>query len=133
MKSSPPRFSSVLRRYVLFQIPGISILLLLALFFYHFVGIPGWALWVLVGAWIVKELVTLPFTWRLYARPRPAAYDLMIGTRGVAAEPLNPKGYVRIHGELWDAESSDPGQRIEKGTTIRVLSVNGMRLIVEKL
>jgi membrane protein implicated in regulation of membrane protease activity len=132
MKSSPPRFSSVLRRYVLFQIPGISILVLLALFFYHFVGIPDWALWVLVGAWIIKELVTLPFTWRLYARHRPAAYDLMIGTRGVAAEPLDPKGYVRIHGELWSAELSDPGLHIEKGAMIRVVSVHGMSLIVEK-
>jgi len=54
----------------------------------------------------------------------------MIGTQGVAMAPLAPgtEGLVRVHGELWRAESSRP---VEEGETVRILRVEGLKLYVE--
>jgi len=84
----------------LFQIPGLSILILVSLFFLYVVEVPVWAIWMLVGAWIIKELVTVPFTWRLYIRPRMSPTELMIDQYGVAMEKPDPKGFVQFHSEL---------------------------------
>lgn len=123
----------IIRRYLLFQIPGLSILILVSLFFLYVVEVPVWAIWMLVGAWIIKELVTVPFTWRLYIRPRMSPTELMIDQYGVAMEKLDPKGFVQFHSELWEAEAADPRAVIEKGKTVRILEVREMKLIVEKV
>lgn len=120
-------------RYLLFQIPGISILILVSLFFLYVVEVPGWTIWLLVGAWIIKELVTVPFTWRLYMRPRLSPAELMLDHYGVAIEKLDPKGFIRFHNEIWEAETADPDTMIEKGETVKILEVREMRLIVDKV
>jgi membrane-bound ClpP family serine protease len=134
-EQTPPKIPIryIIRRYLLFQIPGVSILILVSLFFLYVVGVPVWTIWLLVGAWILKELVTVPFTWRLYVRPRKSPTELMIDQYGIAAERLDPKGFVRFHSELWEAVSSDPAAVIEKGKTVRILEVRDMKLIVEKV
>lgn len=125
-------FNRILRRYLLYQIPGISILVLLSLFFVHIVEVPIWAVWLLAGAWIVKELVTVPFTWRLYSRPRLSPTELMIDQEGIVLEKLDPVGFVKFHSEIWEAEVNDQDTVIEKGTKVRILEFRGMKLIVEK-
>lgn len=47
---------------------------------------------------------------------------------GVARTPLAPEGKVLVHGEYWDAISSTP---VDEGATVRVRSVDGLRLKVE--
>lgn len=122
----------IIRRYLLYQIPGISILVLLSLFFVYIVEVPVWAVWLLAGAWIVKELMTVPFTWRLYARPRLSPTELMIDQDGIVLEKLDPDGFVKFHSEIWEAEVNDQDTVIEKGTKVRILEFRGMKLIVEK-
>jgi membrane-bound serine protease (ClpP class) len=53
----------------------------------------------------------------------------LIGEIGETLTPLNPEGTIRVHGEFWQAESLSG--TIEKGTRIRVVKINGLKLLVE--
>jgi len=57
--------------------------------------------------------------------------ESMIGETGEAKEELNPLGMVFLHGELWQAESV--GGSIPSGEKIRVRSMKGFKLFVEKV
>jgi membrane-bound serine protease (ClpP class) len=54
----------------------------------------------------------------------------LIGERGIAMAQLaaGAVGLVRVHGELWRAESSQP---VKEGDAVRVLRVEGLKLYVE--
>ncbi len=52
----------------------------------------------------------------------------LVGAIGVAQQPLDPQGQIIVHGELWVAESPAP---VAAGDTVRVRSVNGLKLLVE--
>jgi membrane-bound serine protease (ClpP class) len=54
----------------------------------------------------------------------------LIGSHGVAMAQLaaGGVGMVRVHGELWSAESAQP---VREGETVRVLRVEGLKLYVE--
>jgi membrane-bound serine protease (ClpP class) len=54
----------------------------------------------------------------------------LIGASGVVTSALHPgtEGMVRVHGELWRAESSQP---VEEGKSIKILRVEGLKLYVE--
>ena len=54
----------------------------------------------------------------------------LIGTQGVAVAPLpaGAEGMIRVHGELWRAESSSP---VQEGGPVRILRVEGLKLYVE--
>jgi membrane-bound serine protease (ClpP class) len=54
----------------------------------------------------------------------------LIGAHGVAVARLQAgaEGMVRVHGELWRAESSRP---VQDGESVRVLRVEGLKLYVE--
>jgi membrane-bound serine protease (ClpP class) len=54
----------------------------------------------------------------------------LVGEIGIARTELSPEGKILVHGEYWDAVSS---ATVLQGTRVRVLSVDGMRLIVERL
>src|SRR5712692_6181858 len=54
----------------------------------------------------------------------------LIGAQGVAVArlPGGAEGMIRVHGELWRAESSRP---VQEGETVRILRVEGLKLYVE--
>jgi membrane-bound serine protease (ClpP class) len=52
----------------------------------------------------------------------------LIGEIAVARTPLQPRGKVFVHGELWDAVSSVP---VESGESVCVRAVNDLHLEVE--
>ncbi len=54
----------------------------------------------------------------------------LIGENGVAMAQLaaGAVGLVRVHGELWRAESSRP---VREGETVRILRIEGLKLYVE--
>jgi membrane-bound serine protease (ClpP class) len=54
----------------------------------------------------------------------------LIDETGTSQEILNPAGMILLHGELWQAESLS-GQ-INKGEKVRVKSMQGFKLFVEK-
>jgi len=45
-------------------------------------------------------------------------------------EPVNPKGRIRVHGELWQAISSED---LRTGDRVKVVGVNGLTLRVQKM
>jgi membrane-bound serine protease (ClpP class) len=49
----------------------------------------------------------------------------LIGEVGVARTPLSPEGKVFVHGELWNAVSSEP---VELGEGVVVTRVDGLTL-----
>jgi len=83
---------------------------------------------------------TLPFAvlavvlMRLVLRSRKwksaTGKEELIGAHGVALAQLTAgaEGMVRVHGELWQAESSKP---VNEGEAVRVLRVEGLKLHVE--
>ena len=83
---------------------------------------------------------TLPFAvlavvlMRLVLRSRKwksvTGKEELIGAPGVAVARLSAgsEGMIRVHGELWRAESSRP---VQEGETVRVLRVEGLKLYVE--
>src|SRR6267378_4083054 len=54
----------------------------------------------------------------------------LIGAQGVAVARLatGAEGMIRVHGELWRAESSRP---VQEGEPVRILRVEGLKLYVE--
>jgi membrane-bound ClpP family serine protease len=54
----------------------------------------------------------------------------MIGLRGITEDRLAPSGYVRVHGELWQAEVVQNSPPIEKGESVRV---HGCRATIKKV
>jgi membrane-bound serine protease (ClpP class) len=54
----------------------------------------------------------------------------MIGTEGIVVVRLEPEGQIRIHGELWNAISTEGN--IEKGSIVIVTEIHGLTLNVGK-
>jgi membrane protein implicated in regulation of membrane protease activity len=76
---------------------------------------------------------------RVFQRRRGANEDafgaggvstIAIGTRGVAKTDLAPSGVVRVVSEEWTARSAN-GSIIAEGTAVRVVSQDGLTLVVE--
>jgi membrane-bound serine protease (ClpP class) len=69
----------------------------------------------------------------LRARRMPRVDDRLrvIGQVGVVQRELDPDGVVQVASESWSARST--GAALEKGTSVRVVDVDGLRLVVEPL
>jgi membrane-bound serine protease (ClpP class) len=61
--------------------------------------------------------------------PKTAGPEDMAGEEGVAVDDLAPRGRVRARRETWSAQSA--GAAIPAGSRVRVLRMDGLRLIVE--
>ena len=68
---------------------------------------------------------------KVQARKPYLGREKLIGSTGVAATDLDPVGEVRVMGEYWRARSVHG--KISKGEKVRVVSREGLTLIVEKL
>lgn len=51
------------------------------------------------------------------------------GESGIVEDELHPEGRVFVHGELWNAVTA--GAPIARGASVRVVRVEGMRVVVE--
>lgn len=54
----------------------------------------------------------------------------LIGATGIAQQPIAPHGQVLVHGELWQAESSNT---IASGEPVLVREVRGLTLLVDRM
>jgi membrane-bound serine protease (ClpP class) len=59
-----------------------------------------------------------------------ASVALPPGTHGIVRRPLEPLGSVHIAGEEWTARSTDD-RPLERGTPVKVVSVDGLTVLVE--
>jgi membrane-bound serine protease (ClpP class) len=55
----------------------------------------------------------------------------IMGETGEAISDLDPEGQIRIHGEIWNAESLDGP--VSKGTKVKVIQISNLKLTVRKI
>ena len=91
---------------------------------------------VVVGTVVTVTVLFFAFVvgagWRAQRRKAVTGWEGLIGERGEAVTALEPHGKVFVHGEYWNAESSESGGAIGKGAPIIVERVDGMTLRVRK-
>ena len=98
---------------------------------------PPWLqlVWFLVVS-ILTLLLTRPFV-KKYVNNRvtPTNADMSIGKDAVVTEKidnLGETGAVRLDGKVWSARMADENASAEVGETVRILRIEGVKLIVEK-
>jgi len=123
--------SRVVIRYALLQIPALALLIVLLFLVKRWVDLPHWFIWGIILFWVAKDVILFPLTWRAYDQDRPRGAYSMVGARGIAEERLAPSGYIRVHGELWQAEVMGDSLPIERGESIRIQGIRGLTLLVQ--
>lgn len=123
--------SKVILRYLLFQIPSLFLIVLILTLIEHWLDIPKWIFWGSITLWVIKDIILYPFVWKAYDRNRLRELYTLIGIEGVTETPLAPSGYISVHGELWQAVLKGERPIIGKGKSVKILDIQGLRLIVE--
>jgi membrane protein implicated in regulation of membrane protease activity len=120
----------VLGKYWLLQLPEAALLLLILLLLQAWLEFPAWITWSLVGLWVAKDAALYPLVWRSFDSGYPATIHSLDGELGVAAERLDPTGYVRVRGELWHAELERGARPVEKDEAVQIKATRDLTLIV---
>jgi membrane protein implicated in regulation of membrane protease activity len=93
-----------------------------------FVLPPGWGLALVVLAMVI-EVAEVGFWIRFLRRYRVVTgKEALIGATAEVIEACDPRGRVRVRGEIWRAESAS---RAEVGERVTVVAVHGLTLHVE--
>jgi len=121
----------VIVRYALFQVPVWVLLVLVLIIVRWWVHIPAWLVWVIFALWITKDVILFPFVWRAYDQDPSRSLNTLIGKQGIAMDRLSPSGYVKVHGELWQAEVIGGSPTIERGERVKVQGIRGLTLLVQ--
>ena len=86
---------------------------------------------------ILTLVLTRPFVKKyVNSRVTPTNADMVLGKEAVVTEAidnLHAKGTVMLDGKVWTARLSPEGATAAEGETVRVLRIEGVKLIVEKL
>lgn len=91
---------------------------------------------VFVAVSMVAVIATRPLVKKImHKKIQPTNADRNVGETGIVTSDINNlegKGEVSVRGTVWTARSIDDAV-IPKGTTVRVLKIEGVKLIVENL
>ncbi|NJD31449.1 MAG: nodulation protein NfeD, partial [Gammaproteobacteria bacterium] len=96
-------------------------------------GAPGFTIaWQLIGAMgLAGALVLLAivsFAVRARRRPVTTGAEALLRDHAEAVESFERQGFVRVHGEIWNAVSPEP---VREGQRLRIRKVDGLTLQVE--
>ena len=83
-----------------------------------------------LGLTVVLSLGIVAFATRTRSLKKLGGAEGMLGETGLVKDALNPKGFVQVHGEWWEAEAEGP---VSEGETVRVDSVEGLKIKVTKI
>jgi membrane-bound ClpP family serine protease len=83
----------------------------------------------LVGLWVLKDILLFPSA-RRYYESQPAERRI-VGEQGQALGRIDPSGFARVRGEIWQVHIAPGAQAILEGEQIRVRDIEGLRLLVE--
>jgi membrane protein implicated in regulation of membrane protease activity len=117
-------------KYLLLQLPGAALFIIVLILMRRWTDLPAWLFWGLIVLWVGLDIVLFPFVRKAY-EPQEGG-NPMIGAPGVVENRLSPSGFVRIKGELWKAHVPKGSMPIDRGETVRVRAVEGLTLIVER-
>lgn len=116
---------------------GVISLIIGALVLFNSPGVPSFQR-VSVPLVIGMSLITgalflgiLVFALRAQRTPHRMGQESLVGRTGVVRIALEPAGIVQLGGEQWTAESANIHQHLPVGTRVRVVRVEGLKLIVE--
>ncbi len=82
---------------------------------------------------IIAVIATRPFVKKfLTTNIEKTNYDRVLGMEGITTKKITKLdfGEVKVDGKLWTAKAN---QNIEPNTKIKVLNIDGVKLIVEKI
>ena len=122
-----------LRIYLLLQIPGLIIATVILIGVGQWFNLPLWIIIGLLALWIAKDLALYPFIRASCNSDIKSGLSLLIGKRGVVREAIDPKGYVQVVGELWQAKASKEDHTIPSGRAVRVREARGLTLVVDEI
>jgi membrane protein implicated in regulation of membrane protease activity len=125
--------SRIVIRYSLLQLPGTVLLIGLLFLARRWMDVPLWLMWLIPGAWVIKDIILFPFIWRAYDWDQKDKRNNMIGMHGIVSDRLDPSGYIIVRGELWRAETLEKDVTIEKGQNVQIHGINGLTLYVKPL
>lgn len=131
MSGSPRERAQVIGKYALFQIPGIALAGLALYGAVRWLGVPESAAWVLLGLWVVKDVVMFRFVRLAYESGDQGGVAALVGAVGISKETLDPGGYVQIGHEAWRAHVPSDHAPVPAGARVRVLAVEGLTVLVE--
>ena len=114
--------------YILACMPAWIVAVVVALVLNRIADVPAWTAAAVVVVWIATELAMFP-RMRRYYTSEPAERRI-VGETGIAVSPLSPRGFARVHGELWQVVLSDPHASVPEGARVCVREVRGLQLIV---
>jgi membrane-bound serine protease (ClpP class) len=75
-------------------------------------------------------IFAIGFGIKAQSRKPTTGIEGIIGEIGETISNLEPEGQIRVHGELWNAESLDGS--VSKGTKVKVTRVSNLKLMVRK-
>jgi membrane protein implicated in regulation of membrane protease activity len=127
-----PVNNRIFLKYLLLQVPGWLLVVLLLRILSSQVQLPGWAGPTLVGLWIVKDLALYPLLRRAYEDDPRTGAERLVGSSGITVTPLAPQGYIRVRGELWQAKVLASSEPVPKGARVRILAARNLTLAVER-
>jgi membrane-bound ClpP family serine protease len=93
------------------------------------------SVWLPIGiwlAWVIKDVILFPQIQSLETRTPVTGREGLIGKKALARGRLDPRGYVFLRGELWQAEVIPEDRPIAEGGTVRIQDVRGLTLVVER-
>lgn len=100
--------------------------------------VPGVAWWVQLIVFAVISFATFlfirPMLKKLIKRDQvDTNIDEIVGKRGIMTDEYTDlhQGEVKINGVLWTAINTNENEKIEKGTKVTVVAVEGNKLIVK--
>lgn len=100
--------------------------------------VPGVAWWVQLIVFAVISFATFlfirPMLKKLIKRDQvDTNIDEIVGKRGIMTDDYTDlhQGEVKINGVLWTAINTNENEKIEKGTKVTVVAVEGNKLIVK--
>ena len=123
----------MLRRYVLFQVPGWMLAAAVGASLYQWAQFPLWGAVAIVLLWIAKDFALYPIFRPSYEVDTSTPVERLVGRRAISTHSLAPRGYVRLRGELWHAEVVDADCTVDAGTTVEVIGARGLTLSVRKV
>lgn len=121
-----------LGRYLLFQLPGWVLALVVTWILLDTGWIEPWMAGVLVGLNVVVDLVLYPRVRRAYEPDGPSQPPRLLGARAVALEPLVPgaEGWVRVGPERWRGRLAPGSAAVPGGARLEVREVRALTLVV---
>jgi membrane-bound serine protease (ClpP class) len=75
-------------------------------------------------------ITILSFALRAQKRPVQVGAEALIGETGYARSAIDSSGTIHVSGELWSAQLEAGASPIAEGDTVRVVGVQGLRLVV---